>query len=501
MALEFSWPSQAALPVLSLLLWLPALAALAVSRLSHCDESAYRLALGAALAEAMAGAYLLFSFDGSQGGMQLAERLGGVWCNYHLGVDGVSLLFVLLAVGSGCLALLYGRDGATAPPRAYSIAVLLYQSVLVGLFASQDLWLFAWFSVAETGVALWFFWRWRAGVSGPAMTHASQFLGGALILLLAAAVLLGWQHSEFTGRWSFDWTDLAAQSAPPDVQTAAFFLLLFAFAIRLPLFPLHGWLAPAVQHAGPLAVAPVFLAGLKTGIYGLVRWVLPLLPDAVQHWDLYLVPLAVLGIFYGATLALVQQHLGRLLAYAVVSHGSALILGVLTLDKEGLAGALLMSIDAGIASAGLLFACGMIQRRTGTVFLPRLGDLFDPLPALGLTFMIAALTLMSMPGTPGFDAAHLLLDGTLEVHEWGVAVALASGNVLTAAMLLWAFQRVFLAQRRGTRQHACPAMTVAELLVAGVLSAALLAGFYTHPWLSLIEPALPVMLQHYAVPH
>ncbi|WP_054774242.1 complex I subunit 4 family protein, partial [Methylogaea oryzae] len=431
----------------------------------------------------------------------LAERLGGGWLNYHLGVDGVSLLFVLLTAGLGFLALLYGRDGSTPPPRSYSAAVLAYQAVLVGLFASQDIWLFAWLSAAETGLALWLLWRWRAGVSGPAMTHASQFLGGALILLLAAAVLLGWQHAESAGRWSFDLADLLEHPAPANLQTAAFFLLLFAFGIRLPLFPLHGWLAPAVQHAGPLAVAPVFLAGLKTGIYGLVRWVLPILPDAVRHWDLYLVPLAVLGIFYGAVLALVQQHLGRLLAYAVVSHASALTLGVLTLDKEGLAGTLLMSIDAGIASAGLLFACGMIHRRTGTVFLPRLGDLFDPLPALGLAFMIAALTLMGMPGTPGFDAAHLLLEGTLEVHEWGVAVALASGNVLTAAMLLWAFQRVFLAQRRGTRRHGCQAMTLPELIVAGALSAALLAGFYTHPWLSLIEPALPGPLQHYAQPH
>lgn len=497
---ELSWSSQAAFPVLSLLLWLPALGAVAARYLPRDAAGAYRIALAVSLASLAATFYLLLRFDDVHQGMQFAEHLGSGWSNYHLGVDGISLLFLPLAAGLGFLALLHGHNAAGTPPRQYSAAVLASQAASTGLLASQDMLLFWLASAAETAAALYLLWRWRAGAAAPAMGRCAQMLGGALALLLAGVLLLGWRQAENTGSWSFDWADLAASHAPPGEQTAVLFLLLFAVGLRMPLFPLHGWLAPVVQHAGPLAIAPVFLAGIKTGVYVLLRWVLPVLPQALNRWDAYLVPVAVVGIFYGALLALVQLHLGRLLAFAVVSHGAALLLGVLTLDREGLAGTLLMTIDTGVASAGLLLVCGQIQHRTGTVLLPRLGGLYDHLPALGLTFLVASLTLMAMPGTPGFDAAHLLLEGTLEVHEWGVTVALASGNVLTAGFLLWAFQRTFLGQRRIGRHQPHTPVTPVETLMAALLSISLLAGFYTHPWLELIDANLPGLLRAYPAP-
>lgn len=496
---ELHWPTQAAIPILSLLLWLPAVVA-AVLRFFNADTTVYRLALSTTLAEIAATIYLLRCFDADHGGMQLTERFGYGWFNYHMGVDGLSLLFLPLVACLGLLALLHGRDGKHPPPPAYSCAVLAYQAALVGLLVSQDMLLFWLGTAVETAVALHLLRRWRVGNADDAIVRCVQLLGGAVILLLAAILLMGWRFAEIYGYWSFDLADLATSHGSPNEQTAILFLLLFAVGLRMPLFPLHGWLAPIVQHASPLAVAPVFLVGVKTGIYTLMRWVVPLLPEAVNYWDAYLVPMSVAGIFYGALLALVQLHLGRLLAFAVVSNGSALLLGVLTLDREGFAGTLLMAINAGIASAGLLLVCGQIQRRTNTALMPRLGGLFDQLPELGVAFMIAALTLMAMPGTPGFEAAHFLLEGTLEVHEWGVTVAVAIGTVLTACFLLWAFQRTFLGQQRCTRLRLHMPITASELIMAILLSASLLAGFYTHPWLELIDASLPGLVRDYPAP-
>lgn len=500
MAGELHWSSQALVPVLSVLLWLPALAAMGLHGFGRSDGGAFRLALAAILAEMAATVYLLHCFDAGHGGMQLAERWNLAGLNYHLGVDGLSLLFLPLVACLGLLVLLHGRDGEQAPPRAYCVAVLAYQAALIGLLVSQDMLLFWLGTAAETAVALHFLLRWRMGVADAAVARCVQLLGGAVLLLLAAVLLMGWRYAETYGVWSFDLADLAGSHGPPNEQTAVLFLILFAVALRMPLFPLHGWLAPIVQHAGPLAVAPVFLAGVKTGVYTLMRWPVPLLPEAVNYWDAYLVPLSVAGVFYGALLALVQLHLSRLLAFAVVSHGSALLLGVLTLDREGFAGTLLMAINAGVASAGLLLVCGQVQRRTHTLLMPRLGGLFDQLPALGVAFIIAASTLMAMPGTPGFDAAHFLLEGTLEVHEWVVTVALAFGTVLTAGFLLWAFQRTFLGRRRCPRQRPDTPATPSELIMAVLLSAALLAGFYTHPWLELIDASLPGLVKDYPAP-
>ena len=218
-------------------------------------------------------------------------------------------------------------------------------------------------------------------------------------------------------------------------------------AVRLAQFPFHAWLPPVAQH-GTLATVPVFVVGIKVGIYGLMRFVLPLLPSAVLDWQDFVVGLGVAGIFYGAGLALMQLGLRRLLAFSAISQTGMLLVGVFTLDLEGLIGTLLLSVNFGVAASGLLFATGLVYRRAGSTLLPRLGGVFELMPLLGITFLISALSTMAMPGTPGFDAAHLLLEGAIGSRDWGIAAAVAIGNVFTAAFLLWAFQRVFLAERR-----------------------------------------------------
>jgi NADH-quinone oxidoreductase subunit M len=270
-----------------------------------------------------------------------------------------------------------------------------------------------------------------------------------------------------------------------------FFLLFYGLAIRIPLFPLHGWL-PLIAEHGTVAVAGVFLLGLKTGIYGLLRFVFPLVPDAVEKWAEWVVAFAVTGIFYAALLALMQTNLRRLLAFAVVSHTSVLVIGLFTLDELGFQGAIMLSVNFGLATAGLLFMTGFIFRRTRTMSLPRLGGLFDHIPVIGVAFLVAGLSIIGMPGTPGFDAAHLMMEAS--IHRFGalVTIAAALGNVAAAAFLLWAFQRAFLApvEKKTAEREIEPASIMERVMAITVIVILLGVGFYSEPWLELIESSL-----------
>jgi NADH-quinone oxidoreductase subunit M len=249
-------------------------------------------------------------------------------------------------------------------------------------------------------------------------------------------------------------------------------------------------------------VAPVFLLGLKIGIYGLLRFVFPLLPDAVLFWHKFVVGFAVAGIFYAAILALLQTNLRRLLAYAVVSHTSVLVIGLFSLSHTAFQSAVMLSVDFGIAIAGLFLMTGLVLRRTNTMVLARLGGLWDRIPVIGAAFLVAALSIVGMPGTPGFDAAHLMLEAAIERFGGLVTIAAALGNVAAAAFLLLAFQRAFLAPPTGRAATAPVATaTAAEWVLAGLVIAILLGtGFWSEPWMALTAGALEPLAAHFPHP-
>ncbi len=285
----------------------------------------------------------------------------------------------------------------------------------------------------------------------------------------------------------------------PEFQTLVFFLLFYGLAIRTPLFPMHGWLPQVAEH-GNIAVAPTLLLGLKIGIYGLLRFVLPLVPEAVQYWQPFVVAFAVVGIFYAALLAMVQENLRRLLAFAVVSHTSLIVLGLFTLDHLAFQGSVMLAVTFGLAVAALLFMTGLVYRRTRTTQLTELGGLFDQIPFVGIAFLVAGLSIIGMPGTPGFDAAHLVLEASIARFGGLLTIAAALGNLLAAGFLLWAFQRAFLGPCP-EGQAPVERLGLAEWLVSGAVIAVLLGvGFYSHPWLELIDVPLATLSAHYAQP-
>jgi NADH-quinone oxidoreductase subunit M len=302
------------------------------------------------------------------------------------------------------------------------------------------------------------------------------------------------------GVWSFDLADLKDSAIQPVYQGWIFFLLFYGLAVRIPLFPLHGWLPLAVEH-GTVAVAPILLLGLKTGIYGLLRFVYPLLPDALMEWQTFLLVLSVVGIFYAALLAMMQENLRRLLAYAVISHTGIIMIGLLSLHPLALQGSTLLTINFGLAIAGLFFMTGLIFQRTGTTLLKQLGGLFDHMPVIGIAFLVAGLAIVGMPGTPGFDAAHLVMEGSIESFGTLVTIGSALGNVMAAGFLLWAFQRVFLSQPEGRALKIKPSSTRhTEVLIAVIIISALIGlGFYSEPWIELIDSSLQPINSLYSV--
>jgi NADH-quinone oxidoreductase subunit M len=327
-------------------------------------------------------------------------------------------------------------------------------------------------------------------------------MGTGLALLLAGTLLLGWNYAvAHAGHWSFDLTELASVPVDPALSSLTFFLLFYGLAIRTPLFPLHGWL-PLVAEHGSVAVAPVFLLGLKVGIYGLVRFVFPLLPEAVDRWNVYVVAFAAAGIFYAALLALMQTNLRRLLAYAVVSHTSVLVIGLFSLGTAAFQGAVMLSANFGLAIAGLLFMTGCVYLRTRTTDLDKLGGLFDRLPIIGIAFFVAGLSIVGMPGTPGFDAVHLMLEAAIARFGALVTIAAALGNVAAAAFLLWAFQRAFLAPANAEATAKIPPATWPERVIAGVVILVLLgAGFYSEPWLEVTDAPLTALAARFGLGH
>jgi NADH-quinone oxidoreductase subunit M len=303
--------------------------------------------------------------------------------------------------------------------------------------------------------------------------------------------VLGWHYADANGgRWSFNLYELSQLGFGKHdmVGTLVFFALFYALGIRIPLFPFHGWL-PAFMLHGNVAVAPIYLLGLKVGVYGLLRFVFPILPNAVWEWHVVATAFAATGVFYAAFLAMRQQTLRELLAFAVISHTGILTIGLFSLHQMAFQGAVLLTLNFGLAITGLLLMTGMVWQRTRTTRLSKLGGLLDYIPIVGLAFLVAGLAIVGMPGTPGFDAVHFVLEGSIKSFGAVVTVAAALGNLVAAGFLLRAFQQAFLATPGGdtSRWDTSPAYPAEKLMAGIVILVTVTVGFYSAPWIALID--------------
>ncbi|MCK9607009.1 MAG: NADH-quinone oxidoreductase subunit M [Methylomonas sp.] len=496
------WHATIFFPLLTVLTLVPLL----TMGLVLFNKPSYSLNLGlsGALLNLALSIYLLRVFDSQAPGIHLAESVDFLGLGYRVGVDGTNILFVPLTAVLGLLALVYTTITRHRNDRLFVACLLAYQGILIGAFVALNAMQFWFWCLLELlpVVSL----TVSAGTGerrNQVIKTVLQYWLSGLGMSLAGFLLLSMGLMQSGLDFSFDWLTLKHHNLAIPHETLIFILLFFGFAVRMPLFPFHAWLPLLAEH-GTAASAAIFLHGLKLGVYALIRFILPLVPGAAEHWASFVVSLGLLGIFYGALLALMQINMRRLLAFAVISHTGMLVIGVFSFNDFALEGSILLSVAYGLATAGMLFSIGLIYERTRTSYLPRLGGLFENNSAIGLLFLISALSTMVMPGTPGFDAAHLLIEGAIEEHGWLIAIAILIGNVMAAGFLLWAFQRLFIAYPRRKVQpyssihHPVFQERIIALAICGLLMA---TGFYTTPWLKFIDQEASEIGEHYPEHH
>lgn len=435
--------------------------------------------------------YLLSVFDPETAGIQLAEqeRFFG-FTYYSAGIDGLNVLFIPLTAILALLVLIYKTITGRTFDWKFIACLLGYEAIMMGAFTALNVIQFWFWSLLELLPVILLTVHGGTGQRKRWMiTRLAQYWGWGLLMTLAGFLLLGFGLMNSGHDLSFDWLTLKQNKTLLQNQTLIFILLFCGFAIRMPLFPFHGWL-PILAEQSAVASVTIFLVGLKLGVYATARFILPVLTEVAEHWAGFVVTLGLISIFYGALLALMQINIRRLLAFSVISHVGILVIGIFCFNEHGLNGGIFLTLAWGLASAGMLFSAGLIYERTHTAFTPRLGGLFDTNVTIALLFFIAALSTIAMPGTPGFDAAHLLIEGTIEEYGWLIAIAILVGNVMAAAFLLLAFQRIFMttskraivpqrSERYLIKMEPVITITICWLLIG--------TGFNTAPWLNYIE--------------
>ena len=497
---EISSVQQIGFPILTVLLFLP-LAFAVVLRFIRDPRRAYQVALTGAVIELLLACLLAFSFIPEVPTLQFVDRLGPLpllGISYYLGVDGVNVLFVPVTALLALLVLLYRESGEAKNGREYLMAILALETTMVGIFVSLDLILFWFFFVLELVPSYFLITRFG---TGPLRHRAAREYVGFMLtgsaLMLVGIVLLGLNYDSERGTGlSFDYLDLTGVTVPGDLQTVIFFLLFFGFAVKAPIFPFHTWLPKVLEH-GPIVGMSVFLVGIKLGTYGFLRFVIPLVPEAAREWFWLMATLGGVGIVYGALIALVQTNLRRLLAFASLSHMGAVMVGLFAFNFHGLQGGLLQMINLGIAGAGLFFVAGFLHTRFGPPELASMGGLVYSLPVLATVFLVIALGTVGLPGTGGFNGEHLILIGAYEVG-WSLALVAGAGTLLTAAYLLWYFQRAFMGPSESAVQGApgspdkrSPDLLPRELLIALALGGLIFwIGLDSGPFLRHMDGSL-----------
>ncbi len=486
-------------PLLSLLIFLPPAAAMLLFA-PGLERFTRHIALAASVLELGLSLLALAGFDPA-GGMQLVERhawIGSIKVQYLLGIDGVSAGFLPLSSLLSAAVVLASWRGIRQSPRLYFALLLILHGVTIGIYCALDLVLF--FLFWELTLPPLFFLISLWGI-GPERRHAAtqytlfMLAGGAALLL--GFILLALNHARESGRaapdgLSFDYLALLDTPAPPEVQSAVFLLLFLGFAVKAPVFPFHVWL-PTAAMEGPVAIGAL-LTGLKLGLYGILRFVIPLAPQASNRYDGLIAALGVTGAIYGALLALRQTNLRRLLAFASINHVGMVLIGLAALNIQGMQGALLQTLNFVLVAGGLFLLAGFLHQRLASTELTSLGGLARSMPLAASLFFMLGLASMGVPGTNGFAAEHLIVIGAFRSHD-GLGLAALFGVILGAAYLLSFFRQAFFGAI--TREPVARASDLRQRelwIVATPAALSLLIGLYPQPVLDLTARPLKVLI-------
>ncbi len=429
------------IPILSILIFLPVVGALALLPVDRERPGIIKwTALSVATIELFASIPLWFHFDKTTASMQFVEKASWIpaWnIEYHLGIDGISILFILLSALVTILCILVSWNAIEKKRKEFFISLLLIEGAMIGVFCSLDLFLFYIFWEAMLIPMFLIIGVW----GGPKRIYAAvkfflYTLVGSLLMLVGIIILYQ------TGGHTFDILALSMQEFPFRLQMLLFWAFFAAFAVKVPMWPVHTWLPDA--HTEAPAAGSVILAAIliKMGAYGFLRFSLPICPDASVAMMVPMIVLSIIAIVYGGIICLGQTDLKRLIAYSSVSHMGFVTLGIFSLNTQGMEGGILQMINHGIVTGALFLAVGMVYERTHTRRIEDYGGLASHMPIFAAFFMVFTLAAVGLPGTNGFVGEFLILLGSFVARSWAGVIA-ATGVIIGAAYMLWLYQRIF----------------------------------------------------------
>src|SRR6188768_2643648 len=436
--------------LLSFIVFLPLVGALLVLLVPNRDEKGAamvrQLGLVVSLVVFFFTLLLWGRFDAGSAEFQFVEQASWIpafGIDYHLGVDGISLLLIVLTGFLTPISLLSSWESVEKKTKEFTFFVLALEAAMLGVFVSLDLFLFYVFWDAMLIPMYFLIGIWGYDQRIYAAIKFMLYTMAGSVLMLVAILGLAWMHSEATGAYSFDLLKLYTLQIAPETQRWFFLAFAVAFAIKVPLFPFHTWLPDA--HVQAPTAGSIILAGvlLKMGTYGLVRFAFPLFPMAAAEFAPWIALLAVIGIVYGALVAMVQPDMKKLVAYSSVSHLGFVVLGICSMNVQGVQGAVYQMLAHGISTGGLFLIVGMLSDRRHTRLISEFGGLRNVMPRLTAAFMIMTLASIGMPALNGFIGEFLTMLGAYRWDPRYVVVA-GLGVILSAVYMLWMFQRVYL---------------------------------------------------------
>jgi len=485
------------LTILILLPFAGALALVVYSFASPRRDNHYRwIALVATIATFVVSLLLLRGAGPSGAEFRFEENvnwIGAIGAQYHVGVDGVSLWLVLLTTLLMPIAVLSSWTAISKRPLAYYAFLLILESAMIGVFVSLDLLLFYLFFEASLVPMFFLIGIWGGERRIYAAIKFFIYTAVGSLLMLVGIIALYFIYDTFD--YSTLLQAITASPLAPRAETILFWSFALAFFIKVPLFPLHTWLPDA--HTEAPTAGSVILAGvlLKMGTYGLLRFNLALFPNASRSWALLIIILAVIGIIYGALVAMVQPDVKRLVAYSSVSHMGFVVLGLFSFTEYGMQGALYQMLNHGVSTGALFLFVGFIYERRHTRLISEFGGLATPMPWFSALFVIASLSSIGLPFLNGFVGEFFILLGTwmstAVSRPWIVTMLAATGVIWAAVYMLWMLQRVVFGEVTNPENARLKDLNTRELgLLLPLMFLMLFMGVYPRVFLDRSRPSV-----------
>ena len=490
--------NAAGFPLLSLITWLPLVGCVFIMSVRGDEETvatnARWTALWTSLIVFALSLVLWVKFDPREAGFQFNENI--TWLPhfriaYKMGVDGISVLFVLLSTLLTPVCIVASWDSIQTKVREYMAAFLILETMMVGMFCATDFVVFYMFFEAVLIPMYLIIGIW----GGPRRVYAAvKFflftLTGSVLMLLAMIAM--WLQAGTT-----DISVLMDTHFPVHMQTWLFFALFASFAVKVPMWPFHTWLPDA--HVEAPTAGSVILAGvlLKMGAYGFLRFSVPMLPDAAQHYAPLIWTLSVVAVIYTSLVALAQEDMKKLIAYSSVAHMGVVTIGIFTLNEQGIQGALFQMLSHGVVSGALFLVVGVVYDRIHSREIARYGGLADRMPCYALLFMLFTMASVGLPGTAGFVGEFLVIVGSAEINFW-LALLGGLGMILGAAYMLYLYRRVIFGKiTRDDLKHILDLNAREWAVFAPLVLLTLWMGIYPSSFTSFFDGSVAQMVQHH----